>query len=86
MIANTNLLRYNTHMVVYVQVKKSQGTPPEIKIQQIPPAGWDDSEDRELELLARGAGELARKSLQKIDKDKAEECRKKLLQEMLTCE
>lgn len=86
MIANTGFLRYNTPMVVYVQVKKPQGREPEITIQQTPPAGWDDSEDRELDWLARGAGKLARESLQKMDKDKAEECRKKLLQEMLTHE
>lgn len=73
-------------MVVYVQEKKLQGKAPEITMQQTPSPGWDDSEDRELELLARGAGKLARESLQRMDKDKAEECRKKLLQEMLTHE
>lgn len=69
-------------MVTYAQVKRVPGKPAEVKIQTTAPEGWDDSEDQELEVLARGAGELARKSIQLMNREQAEVCRKKLLQEM----
>lgn len=69
-------------MVTYAQVKRIPGKPAEVKIQTTAPAGWDDSEEQELEALARGAGELARKSMHLMNREQAESCRKKLLQEM----
>lgn len=69
-------------MVVYGQVKRIPGKAPEVKVQQSPPEGWDDSEERDLEWLARGASELARKSLQDLDVQKAAEHRRKLLNEI----
>lgn len=69
-------------MVTYAQVKRIPGKPAEVKIQTTAPEGWDDSEDRELEVLARGAGELVRKSIRLMNREQAEACRKKLLQEM----
>lgn len=71
-------------MVVYVQVNRPMGKSPETQIQQNAPKDWDDSEERELEWLARGASALARKSMRSIDPNKAEECRKKLLEEIRT--
>ncbi len=69
-------------MVTYAQVKRIPGKPAEVKLQSTAPEGWDDSEDRELEILARGAGELVRKSLRQMNREQAEACRKKLLREM----
>lgn len=69
-------------VVTYAQVKRIPGRPAEVKLQPTAPEGWDDSEERELEVLARGAGELVRKSLQQVNREQAEACRKKLLQEM----
>ena len=69
-------------MVQYAQVKRRPGKPAEVTLLQTPPEGWDDTEDAELEWLARGASELARRSLKDIDRVKAEECRKKMLDEM----
>ena len=77
-------LGYNALMVVYVQGKKTQNATPEKAPQTNTSEGWDDSEEQELEWLARGAGALARNSLQEIDSSKAEECRRKLLEEMRT--
>ena len=82
MIARGTLLRYHTGMEVYVQVKRTSGRPPEIKVQPKAPEGWDDSEEKDLEWLARGASLLARKNMQGIDLKKAEECKKKLLAEL----
>lgn len=69
-------------MVSYAQVKRIPGRPAEVKLQTTAPEGWDDSEERELEVLARGAGELVRKSLHQMNREQAEACRKKLLREM----
>lgn len=69
-------------MVTYAQVKRVPGKPAEVKIQTTAPEGWDDSEEQELEMLARGAGELARKSIQLMNREQAESCRKQLLREM----
>lgn len=69
-------------MVTYAQVKRVPGKPAEVKIQTTAPEGWDDSEEQELEVLARGAGELARKSIQLMNREQAESCRKQLLREM----
>ena len=54
-------------VVAYAQVKRIPGRPAEVKLQPTAPEGWDDSEERELEVLARGAGELVRKSLQQVN-------------------
>ena len=43
---------------------------------------WEDTEIIELEKLARKATETARQSMQHINADKAEACRKQLLKEM----
>lgn len=77
-------LRYNAPMVVYVQGKNTPNESPERAPQQNTKDAWDDAEEQELEWLARGAGALARSSLQEIDKSKAEDCRRKLLEEMRT--
>lgn len=77
-------LGYNALMAVYVQGKKTRNETPERATQQNSSESWDDSEEQELEWLARGAGALARNSLQDINKSKAEECRRKLLEEMRT--
>ncbi len=69
-------------MVTYAQVKRIPGKPAEVKLQSTAPAGWDDSEDRELEILARGAEDLVRKSLSLVNQEQAEACRKKMLREM----
>ncbi len=69
-------------MVQYAQVKRRPGKPAEVTLLQTPPEGWDDTEEAELEWLARGAAELARRSLTSIDRAKAEACRKKMLDEM----
>ena len=69
-------------MAVYAQVKRIPGKASEVTILSAPPAGWDDSEEAELEWLARGAGELARKSRENFNKHQAELCRRKLLSEM----
>ena len=71
-------------MVIYAQVKRTPGRAPEINVQQTPPEGWDDSEEKELEWLARGAGALAHESLRELDAQKAAECRKKMLNEVRT--
>lgn len=68
--------------MVYAQVKRIPGKPVERIVQTAPPANWDDSEDKELEWLARGASELARSTMQQLDETKAAECKKRMLQEM----
>ena len=68
--------------MVYAQVKRSPGKPAERIVQETPPADWDDSEDKELEWLARGASELARSTMHQLDEAKADECKKRMLQEM----
>lgn len=73
-------------MVTYAQVKRHPGKPTEVKVSVTAPEGWDDSEERELEWLARGASELARSSHQDIDKELAKSCRKKMLEEMRRAE
>ena len=84
LIASMIYLRYNAPMVVYVQGKKTPNESLEREPRQNSTDGWDDAEEKELEWLARGAGALARNSLQEIDKSKAEDCRRKLLEEMRT--
>lgn len=79
-----DLFRLQCLMVVYVQGKKTRNETPERATQQNSSESWDDSEEQELEWLARGAGALACNSLQDINKSKAEECRRKLLEEMRT--
>lgn len=69
-------------MVVYGQIVKKPGQPAKVITQQTPPKGWDDSEEQELEWLARGASDLARESLKDIDKAKADDCLKKMLDEI----
>ena len=69
-------------MAAYAQVKSIPGTASKVTILSAPPAGWDDSEEAELEWLARDAGELARKSRENLNKHQAELCRRKLLSEM----
>lgn len=69
-------------MPTYAKVKRIPGKTAEVTFSTYAPKDWDDSEERELEWLARGAGELARRSLAGIDKNKAQECRKKMLHEM----
>ncbi len=69
-------------METYAQVKRTPGKAAKVILRQTPPANWDDSEERELEKLAHGASVLAWKSLSQIDKDKADECRKRMLEEM----
>ncbi len=44
---------------------------------------WRDTEESELEKLSRGATEVARESMKRIDAQKARACRKKMLQELM---
>lgn len=69
-------------MEVYGQIERIPGKKPKVTVFHHAPKGWDDSEERELEWLARGAAELARKSLKNIDRKKAAECRKQLLEDL----
>ncbi|MBE6434738.1 MAG: hypothetical protein E7030_00860 [Akkermansiaceae bacterium] len=64
------------------QVKKSTGTSSKsINLSRLP-EDWEDDEERELKKLAHEASLLAWSTLSQIDKKKAAECRKKLLDDI----
>ena len=69
-------------METYAQVKRTPGKAPKVILRQTPPKDWDDSEEQELAKLAHGASVLAWKSLSQINKKKAAECRKRMLEEI----
>ena len=75
-------MEYNADMAtcwkVYAPAKKAaDGVRPDSQSNR-----WEDTEAAELEKLARKATETARQSMKYINADKAEACRKQLLQEM----
>lgn len=70
-------------MVTYWNIKRAPGQQQQVEKSAQPPADWDDSEDRELELLAKGASSLARENVRRVDAQKAEACRKEMLQQIL---
>ena len=45
---------------------------------------WHDTEEGELEKISRGATLVARESLKGINVQKAQDCRKRMLQELLS--
>ena len=69
-------------MEVYAQVKRIPGKKTEVIQLSQPPQDWDDEEDKELQLLARQASLSAWNSISQIDQAKADECRKKILDEI----
>lgn len=69
-------------METYAQVKRTPGKAATVTLLQTPPADWDDSEEKELAKLAHGASVLAWESLTQINKTKAAECRKRMLEEI----
>lgn len=70
-------------MVTYWKIKRTSNQQQQVEKSDLPSAEWDDSEDRELEALAKGASSLAREEVARIDAQKAEECRKQMLQQVL---
>jgi hypothetical protein len=69
-------------MVSYGQVTRTPGQPSQVREQVTPPEIWDDSEERELEFLAKGASALAWRNMNNVDKAKADQNRKEMLNEV----
>lgn len=69
-------------MVRYGRIERIPGKAPKVTENTHAPDGWDDSEEQELVWLSQGAAELARNSLKNIDRKKADECRKQLLEDL----
>lgn len=75
-------MNYNDHMAnfwkIYTPSEKVEGR----NAQDAQNPEWEESEDAELEKLARRATASARQSFHHINAAKADACKKQLLQEM----
>ena len=75
---------YNMNMATKWKVTSVQTTSSAMCNKGAEGAVWRDAEDGELEKLSRGATVVARESMKRINAQKAQDCRKQMLQELLS--